>query len=112
MVWMFLVPAVVALAVFMHFANLGKERLKKEQSEISKNNYNNALHYLASNPAAPEARIACLEAGRIHYSFGIPDTQVVRGAGVVVKSTDNSANRESRIQSDIEARIGHLKVGA
>ncbi len=75
-------------------------------------NYENALNYLSLHPADPQARVACLETGRIHYNFKIPDTETVNGRGVVVQTINNSANREARIQSDIEARVGHLKVAA
>jgi hypothetical protein len=86
------------------------EVLHNERLATAKRQYDLSLDNLTTNPSDPSARVRCLELGRIHYEMTIPDTYTVNGNGARIASQNNSANREARIQSDIEARVGHLKM--
>lgn len=88
---------------------------KQQRLEEARAAYDEALDYLEAHPTDPKARRVCLERGRVYYAVTDPDivSYVIgeRAAGVTGIS-NNSAAREAKIASDIEARIGHLKVGA
>lgn len=88
-----------------------KENIERQRRayELAKENYERSLGNLSKFSDDPTFRVLALEMGRIFYSYEIPDTQTVNGNGHVVAVQNNSANREARINADIEARIGHLK---
>lgn len=97
---------------------LGKQQAvlkkQKEALQISQEKYFNALEYLEKNPTDPKARVHALETGREFYAIAMPDTYTAHFQGVHFAGTsnhqNNAASREARINSDIEARIGHLKI--
>ena len=87
---------------------------RQEELDLTKRHYETTLRFLQSNPEDPQARVSCLEAGRRYYELVMPDTHTVHYRNGLPVGTsdaqDNSAGREARISSDIEARVGHLKV--
>ena len=108
-VWFLLgTPAILLLAWLIHIGNEA-ERFRQERIDVSKNVYDLALKMLALKPNDPDIRVKCLEDGRAYYQLIIPNTQTMQGTRVIF-TADNSANREARIQADINARIGHLKA--
>jgi hypothetical protein len=103
---------VAAGVVFVINARRNEARRKARVAAIT-NAYQEALDYLASHPADPQARLACLEHGRAYYAMTIPDTFTAVIGRAVFGTQDyqnNTAGREARIAADIEARVGHLKV--
>lgn len=93
-----------------------QEVLKRQQKalQIFQQKYFSALEYLENNPLDPKARIQALESGREFYALSMPDTYTAHFQGGHFAGTsnhqNNAASREARINSDIEARIGHLKT--
>lgn len=87
---------------------------QKEVLQVSQEKYFKALEYLEKNPIDPKARIHALETGREFYSLAMPNTYTTHFQGTHFAGTSNHQNngvsREARINSDIEARIGHLKI--
>ena len=83
--------------------------VRQKRFEVTKNLYELSLKMLEMKPHEPNLRLQCLEEGRAYYQLIIPDTQSTQG-GHVFLTTNNSANREARIQADINARVGHLKA--
>ena len=104
--------ALVAFVVWTFQYGQRRHEERRQLQAKAKDEYTEALDHLLKSPSDPSVRIKCLESGRVFYTFDIPDTQTFNGNGVVVGIQDNSANREARIQSDIEARVGHLRVVA
>lgn len=104
----------VGFGSFWHYiAEKANDKHRKERDRAqarAKIAYIRALSDLAKNPSGSSARQVALETGRVFYCFEIPDTQVWNGNGYVIRTTNNSANREAKIQADIDAQIGHLKV--
>ena len=74
--------------------------------------YQAALDHLAAAPSDPAVRVAALGAGRTYYGMAMRDTQILSFGSQVgpIRETSREAGREARIASDIEARVGHLKV--
>jgi len=81
--------------------------IRARREESCRMAYHAALHHLAGNPSNPNARIACLHAGREYYRLMHPDT-TAKGANGSTIHQDNTAAREALINSDINARVGHL----
>lgn len=104
----------IGFPIFLVFMILRAKKEGKRNAllfQASQAVYELALDHLARNPQDPKARVKALEAGREYYGYINPDTQTVRD-GIVIATRDNAAAREAKIQSDIEARIGHLKVAS
>ena len=104
-------PVVLFLTwlVLLGIADNENDKANEERMDKAKQLYDLALKMLALKPDDPDVRTKCLESGRLYYELAIPDTQTMQGNRVIF-TTDNSANRETRIQADINARTGHLKA--
>jgi Na+-transporting methylmalonyl-CoA/oxaloacetate decarboxylase gamma subunit len=105
--------AAVLLAFVIYGVSEFADEKRRERAEVKKA-YDDALDYLAQHPTEPRARIECLERGRAFYLMTIPDTFTLVVGERTFGTQDyqnNTAGREARIAADIEARIGHLKLG-
>lgn len=106
---------IVLGAVALYVRGLRAAAAQKVRFQQITKEYADALDYLGTNPTAPDARLRCLSAGRAFYAQKIPDTYTQHyvnwlPVGGTSDYVSNETAREARINSDIEARIGHLKV--
>lgn len=115
-----LIPVVVALVGFLVCRS--KTRAAQDQGRYHqlKEQYQATLDHLANHPLDPYARVRCLEAGRRFYARVHPDSYDQDVSALTSPASllgvgrsnfqDNTAAREAKIMSDIEARVGHLKL--
>jgi hypothetical protein len=112
-----LADIVLIVSTFWYGISYSIEEQKRNQARINrmKQDYDDALCLLEKRPANPKSRLNCLDVGRVYYEATMPDTMTVHyNNGIPVGTSghqNNSVGREARINSDIEARIGHLKFG-
>ena len=105
---------VVALICWGMVAARANAEQARENLEVTRSAYEATLSVLQMNPTDPDIRAKCLSWGRRYYGETMPDTHTIHlQNGIPVGTSDhqnNAASREARINSDIEARIGHLKM--
>lgn len=100
------------LCVLWYIRDRGNAAEAAESFRAAAASYQAALDYLAAHPEDPQARLVCLERGRLYYSMAVPDTYTLVVGTNEFGTQDyqnNTAGREARIAADIDARVGHLK---